>query len=111
MRKIISLTFLTFLLFGVVGCSAIQTVPHDLESLLNDFQWSISEACSQEYLPQPVCTYGYDALLLARGVISSDIHASEIAVRKSLIDSENLLVADSRLRPYFDVLIALLPQT
>jgi hypothetical protein len=98
-----------FLLLTSTGCATLQTKPIDLQALLNDFQWSISAACSQEYLPVDVCTFGTDALLLARGFITKDIHASEVAVRQSLIDSELKLPSDSRLRPYLDVLIAILP--
>jgi hypothetical protein len=109
MRKIISLTLLTFLLFGIAGCSTLQPIPHDPQSLLNDFQWSISAACSEQWLTTEQCLYGTDVLLLARGFVTKDIHTSEVAIRKSLIDSELKLPSDSKLRPYLDVLIQLLP--
>ena len=101
--------FLTLSLLSIVSCSSIQIKPLSLEALLNDFQWSISAACSQEYLTVDVCKFGEDALLLARGVITKDVHASEVAVRQSLLDSEAKLPVDSKLRPYLNVLIALLP--
>jgi len=102
--------FITLALITTLSCATLQTKPVDLQALLNDFQWSISAACSQEYLPVDVCTFGIDALLIARGVITKDIHASEVAVRQSLIDSEAKLPSDSKLRPYLDVLIAVLPE-
>lgn len=108
MLRRFSLGFFLALIFAI-SCATLQTKPLDLQALLNDFQWSITEACYQEWLPVPICTFGSDALLLARGVITKDLHASELAVRKSLLDSEAQLPEGSTLRPYLDVLIHLLP--
>ena len=77
--------------------------------LISDMQFSISAACSQLWLPPDACTFGTDALNIANAIAVRDPVSGGKAVRKSLVDSEAKLPADSRLRPYLDVLIALLP--
>ncbi len=77
--------------------------------LLTDMQFSLSEACSVEWLQPAACVLGLDILTTAQAVAAKNPGASAVAVRQSLVDAEATLPAASRLRPYLDVLIALLP--
>ena len=79
--------------------------------LLTDMQFSIAEACSVQWLPADACTLGTDILTTAQAVAAKDPGAAAMAVRQSLVDAEATLPAASRLRPYLDVVIALLPTT
>ena len=77
--------------------------------LLTDMQFSIAEACSVQWLPPDACVLGMDILTTAQAVAAKNPGAAAVDVRKSLVDAEATLPAASRLRPYLDVVIALLP--
>lgn len=77
--------------------------------LLTDMQYSLTEACSVEWLPPTVCVLGIDILTEAEALAAGNTHSAGVAARQSLVDAEAQLSAGSRLRPYLDVLIALLP--
>lgn len=77
--------------------------------LIADMQFSVTEACSVEWLPPTVCVLGMDILISAQAAAAGNTHDAGVAARKSIVDAEAQLPATSRLRPYLDVLIALLP--
>lgn len=77
--------------------------------LIADMQFSITEACSVEWLPPTVCVLGMDILTSAQAAAAGNTHEAGVAARQSLVDAEAKLPTTSRLRPYLDVLIALLP--
>ena len=79
--------------------------------LLTDMQFSVTEACSVQWLAPDVCTVGLDILTAAQAVAAKNPGAAAVAVHQSLVDAEATLPAASRLRPYLDVIIALLPTT
>ena len=93
------------------SCASLHTPSGSLNVplLLTDMQFSIAEACSVQWLAPDVCVLGMDVMTTAQAVAAKNPSAAAVAVRKSLVDAEARLSADSRLRPYLDVLIALLP--
>jgi hypothetical protein len=103
-----------WVLLGVAWMSACASLHHPNGSLnypllITDMQFSVTEACSVEYLPPTLCVLGMDILIGAQAAASGNTHAAGVAARQSLVDAEAHLPPDSRLRPYLDVLIALLP--
>ncbi len=95
------------------GCATLHNPNGSLNVplLLTDMQFSLAEACSVEWLQPAACVLGLDILTTAQAVAAKNHGASAVAVRQSLVDAETTLPAASRLRPYLDVLITLLPAT
>ena len=103
-----------WVLVAIVWMSACATLRYadgslNVPVLITDMQFSVTEACSVEWLPPEVCVLGLDILTTAQAVAAKNTAAAGVAARQSLVDAEGPLPADSRLRPYLDVLIALLP--
>ncbi len=104
----------SLLMAGVVLLSACATLHRtdgslNVPLLLTDMQFSVTEACSVEWLAPDVCVLGTDILTAAQAIAAKNTNAAGVAVRQSLVDAEVRLPATSRLRPYLDVVIALLP--
>lgn len=98
MKKLSSILIICFL---SISCSKVTVF-----QVLDAAYWSVSEACSQEWLTEDVCTFTVDSIDLARAF---DPNATEdqkkVAAIKILVDSENKLPLDSRARPYLDFAI------
>ena len=102
------------LLLIVVLCSACASLPANkvnLSAILNDARWGILAACEATWLNAEQCTFADDVLSLADGIAAQNLKGSEVAVRSLIVQWETKLQADSRLRPYLDALIALLPSS
>lgn len=98
----------------VMLLSACATLRHadgtlNVPILLADAQWGLTEACSVEWVALDACTFGMDVLTAAQDIAASNLRGTEAAVRQSLVDAEAKLAPDSRLRPYLDAVIVLLP--
>jgi hypothetical protein len=99
-------------LLGVtLGCATLRRPDGSINTavVLSDMRYSVAEACAVEYLPPDACTFFNDALNVADGWVAQNIGNVGVAVRQTLVDWEAKLPPDSKLRPYFDVMIALLP--
>lgn len=92
------------------GCASLRHADGtvNVPVVLADAQWGLAEACSVEWVPAVECTFGIDALTAAQAIAANDRPGFRAAVKQSLVDAEARLSADSRLRPYLDVAIALL---
>lgn len=94
-----------------VLCASCATLRHadgtlDVPAIIEDGRFGLLEACSVEWVPADACTFGLDAFSIAQ---ASNLQDGEVAARRSLVDAESKLASDSRLRPYLDVVIVLLP--
>lgn len=105
-----------YLVVVLLACalSACATLRHadgslNVSVILSDAQWGIVEACSVEWLPADACTFGLDVVTAAEDIAASNLKGTAVAVRQLLVDSEAKLAPGSRLRPYLDAVIALLP--
>lgn len=81
----------------------------NVQGILSDARWGLTAACDVQWVPADACTIGLDALTTAGVIAENNPANSGRAVRQSLVDVEGLLPADSRLRPYLDAAIVLLP--
>ncbi len=98
-------------LVGSLGCATLRQSNGSLNIplILSDAQWGVSAACSQLWLTPDACTFATDALNVAQSIAVRNLTGGEKAVRQSLVDTEAKLPSDSRVRPYLDAVIALLP--
>lgn len=96
---------------ALTACATLHRTDGSLNVpvILSDAQWGLVEACSVEWLPADACTFGLDILTAAEDIAASNLKGSEVAVRQLLVDAETKLPPPSRLRPYLDAVIALLP--
>ena len=94
-----------------ISCASLRKADGSLNVplILSDAQWGIAEACSQQWLPADACAFAGDALNTAQAIAAKNLPGAEKAVRQSLVDAEAKLPATSRLRPYLDAIIVLLP--
>jgi hypothetical protein len=101
-------------LFVIVLCSGCASLHNpngsiNVSQVLNDARWGVMEACDVQWLTATDCTFAVDAFTLADGIVAQNLIGSAVAVRQLLMDAEAKLPAASRLRPYLDAVIALLP--
>ncbi len=105
---------LVVLLAAALGLSACASLPRHPDGSLNVpvlLTWTqdgINVGCADQWLPADVCTFGTDAVRTAQAIAAKQPADIQAAVKASLLDSEAKLHADSRLRPYFDWVIAVL---
>jgi hypothetical protein len=93
-----------------LACATLRTSTGTLNwpVLLADAQFSITEACSVEWLPPPVCTLTTDALTTTSAALARSGTLTP-AIAQTLRDVFDVLPVDSRARPYLRWVIDLLP--
>ncbi len=101
------------LLLAAVLCSACATLQPggkvNVSAILNDARWGVLAACDATWLNAEQCTFADDVLSLADGIAAQNLTGSAVAVRSLIVQWESKLQTPSRLRPYLDALIVLLP--
>ncbi len=93
-----------------LGCASARQANGNLNlvTLLTNAQWGLLAACAQQWVPPEGCLFGQDALTMAIAIAAKNAPGAQVAVRQSLMDAEQKLPADSRVRPYLDwVIVAL----
>lgn len=79
--------------------------------ILADARWGVLQACDELWLSTEQCAFASNLLSLADSIAAPNLKGSEVAVRGLIVQWEAKLPVESRLRPYLDAVIALLPAT
>ncbi len=94
----------------VIGCATFRTSDGKINwaVILADAQFGVSAACSQQWLNAADCAIATDGITLAQSIIAKlPPNAQKMAVHQTLIDIEVKLPAMSRVRDFWDYIIAL----
>lgn len=115
-NRLVLLALVVFVcILGVFGV-ACATFRHadgsiNVPGIISDARWGLSEACDMEWVNPTDCSFGMDSLAAADAIAAKNLPNVATTVRQLLIDAETKLPATSRLRPYLDGIIILLPAT
>src|SRR5437660_12873087 len=103
MKKLVGFILILFL---VSSCNK-PTLPQILVAIKD----SLNEAHSQEWLNETEYTFATDAISTAQAFALSNMNKEDkkTAVVKDLVDAEAKIPSDSKIRPYFDWAIKLIP--
>jgi hypothetical protein len=98
---------LTLTLFAACHLSHPLTQAQVLR-IISDAGWGVEVGCVAEWLEPPVCDTARRVLADARTAAENAVNGWQAAAKAVLVNEEANLPADSKLRPYFDAVIALL---
>jgi hypothetical protein len=110
-RTLAALALVVLVVLAASACASLRNADGSINVavILSDARWGLSAACDQQWVPADACTIGLDAFATADAVVAKNLPRTASAVRQVLIDVEAKLPATSRLRPYLDGAILLLP--
>ncbi len=77
-------------------------------AIISDARFGVAVGCQAEWLEPPVCATAQRVLSDAHVAAESAVNGWQAAAKAVLVNEENNLPLDSKIRPYLDALISLL---
>jgi hypothetical protein len=108
MNKFIRPVVLLFTL-GLAGCHLAQSLTkNQVLIFITEADFGVAAGCYAEWLEPTVCEIGHQVLQDARIAAEEAVNGWQAAAKAVLVNEEENLSTDSKIRPYLDAVIALL---